>query len=70
EAIGAATVERYFRHGLEHQFREWHAAACPQILGIDEHFFTRRRPSRISELIKTFLPRLFYQLGITACPRF
>jgi transposase len=43
EAIGAATVERYFRYGLQHQFREWHAPTCPQILGIDEHFFTRRR---------------------------
>ena len=29
EAIGAATVERYFRYGLQRQFREWHAPACP-----------------------------------------
>jgi transposase len=43
EGIGAATVERYFRHGLERQFREWHPPRCPAVLGIDEHFFTRRR---------------------------
>jgi transposase len=42
EGIGAATVERYFRRGLQRQFREWHPPRCPQILGIDEHFFTRR----------------------------
>jgi len=43
EGIGAATVERYFRRGLERQFHQVHAANCPQVLGIDEHFFTRRK---------------------------
>jgi transposase len=43
EGIGAATVERYFRRGLQRQFGEWHSARCPQVLGIDEHFFTRRK---------------------------
>ena len=43
ENIGAATVERYFRKGLQRQFRQWHPSQCPQILGIDEHFFTRRK---------------------------
>jgi transposase len=43
EGIGAATVERYFRHGLQRQFAEWHPPRCPAVLGIDEHFFTRRR---------------------------
>ncbi len=43
EGIGAATVERYFRHGLQRQFAEWHPPRCPVVLGIDEHFFTRRR---------------------------
>jgi transposase len=43
EKIGAATVERYFRKGLQRQFKEWHPPRCPQILGIDEHFFTRRK---------------------------
>ncbi len=43
EGIGAATVERYFRRGLQRQFAEWHPPRCPQFLGIDEHFFTRRK---------------------------
>ena len=43
EGIGAATVERHFRHGLKRQFTEWHSPKCPPILGIDEHFFTRRK---------------------------
>ena len=43
EAIGAATVERYFRRGLKRQFLEWHPPRCPVALGIDEHFFTRRK---------------------------
>jgi transposase len=42
EGIGAATVERYFQRGLDRQFGEWHSPRCPQVLGIDEHFFTRR----------------------------
>jgi transposase len=43
EKIGAATVERYFRKGLKRSFKQWHPPECPQILGIDEHFFTRRK---------------------------
>jgi transposase len=43
EAIGAATVERYFRHGLQRQFSEHHSLRCPPVLGIDEHFFTRKK---------------------------
>jgi len=43
EGIGAATVERYFRHGLKRQFSETHARRCPSVLGIDEHFFTRKK---------------------------
>jgi len=43
EGIGAATVERYFERGLQRQFAEWHPQECPKILGIDEHFFTRKK---------------------------
>jgi transposase len=43
KGIGAATVERYFRHWLERQFAEWHPPRCPLVLGIDQHFFTRRK---------------------------
>ena len=43
EGIGAATVERYFQRGLQRQFAQLHPPRCPQVLGIDEHFFTRRK---------------------------
>ena len=43
EGIGAATVERYFRHGLQRQFSERYSYQCPSLLGIDEHFFSRRQ---------------------------
>ena len=43
KGIGAATVERYFQHGLQRQFAQWHPPRCPLVLGIDEHFFTRRK---------------------------
>ena len=43
EGIGAATVERYFQHGLQRQFSQWHPRRCPLVLGLDEHFFTRRK---------------------------
>jgi transposase len=43
ESIGAATVERYFLHGLQRQFAQRHSLRCPSVLGIDEHFFTRRK---------------------------
>ena len=43
ERIGAATVERYFERGLKRQFAEWHPPECPKVLGIDEHFFTRKK---------------------------
>jgi transposase len=43
ENIGAATVERYFQRRLQRQFQEIHPAACPVVLGIDEHFFTKRK---------------------------
>jgi transposase len=43
KGIGAATVERYFQHGLKRQFAQWHPSRCPSVLGIDEHFFTRRK---------------------------
>lgn len=43
EGIGAATVERYFQYFLRRKNAEFSGAACPRILGIDEHFFTRRQ---------------------------
>ena len=43
KGIGAATVQRYFLRHLQRRARQDHAAQCPQVLGIDEHFFTRKK---------------------------
>ena len=42
ERIGSATVERYCRHFLQRLVAERSGAPCPQVLGIDEHFFSRK----------------------------
>jgi transposase len=43
KGIGAATVQRYFLTHLRRRARQDHLFVCPQILGIDEHFFTRKK---------------------------
>jgi transposase len=43
KGIGAATVQRYFLRHLQRRARQDHPPVCPQILGIDEHFFTRKK---------------------------
>jgi transposase len=43
QRIGSATVERWFQHGLRRVAAERADAVCPRVLGIDEHFFTRRK---------------------------
>jgi transposase len=43
KGIGAATVQRYFLRRLQRRAKQDHAPACPQVLGIDEHFFTRKK---------------------------
>jgi transposase len=42
ERISAATVERWFAHDPRLQASEPASPLSPQILGIDEHFFTKR----------------------------
>jgi transposase len=42
EGIGSATVERWFLDFLQRLAAERQSAPCPRVLGIDEHFFTRR----------------------------
>ena len=42
ERISSATVERWFGDYLRRLAAERASPRCPQILGIDEHFFTRR----------------------------
>jgi transposase len=42
ERLGSATVERWTHDQLQLAVRERVDADCPRILGIDEHFFTRK----------------------------
>lgn len=40
--IGAATIERWYHDFIVYRVKELSARSCPKILGIDEHFFTRK----------------------------
>lgn len=41
--IGTATVERWFHELLDRKLTERSSAVCPRVLGIDEHFFSRKQ---------------------------
>lgn len=41
--ISPSTVERWYRHHIALRRSEMSNRPCPQVLGIDEHFFTRRK---------------------------
>lgn len=40
--IGSATVERWFHEHLELKERQFASQLCPVLLGIDEHFFSKK----------------------------
>jgi transposase len=42
-ALGQATVERWYRDFIRLEHLKTYGAACPAVLGIDEHFFTRKK---------------------------
>lgn len=41
--ISAATVERWYQHHIAQKRSEMAKRPCPRVLGIDEHFFTRKK---------------------------
>src|SRR5690606_13952139 len=41
--IGSATVERWYQPYVRRRVSELSGRSCPQLLGMDAHFFTRRR---------------------------
>lgn len=43
ERLSGGTIERWFGDYLRRLAAERRSAQCPRVLGIDEHFFTRRR---------------------------
>jgi len=42
QGIGGATVERWFHDFLRRELAERSGGACPRVLGIDEHFFSKK----------------------------
>lgn len=40
--LGSATIERWYHRFLKRKMAERQADPCPRVLGIDEHFFTRK----------------------------
>jgi len=40
--IGTATVERWYQDFVAYRVKELEGRSCPIVLGIDEHFFTRK----------------------------
>ncbi|MFC1478822.1 ISL3 family transposase, partial [Candidatus Margulisiibacteriota bacterium] len=42
-AIGSATVERWYHDFLARKVAEMKSRDCPRVLGIDEHFFSRKQ---------------------------
>lgn len=40
--IGVASVERYYQQMIEYKDKQYSNRLCPQVLGIDEHRFTRK----------------------------
>ena len=41
--ISATTVERWYQSHINQKYKEIVSRPCPQMLGIDEHFFTRKK---------------------------
>ena len=41
--ISPATVERWYQHHIAQKRSEMTNRPCPRVLGIDEHFFTRKK---------------------------
>ncbi len=41
--IGSATVERWYQSFVKQRVSELSGRSCPQVLGIDEHFFSRKK---------------------------
>ena len=42
-SMGSATIERWYQSYVKQRVSELSGRACPQVLGIDEHFFSRKR---------------------------
>lgn len=43
QQLGKSTVERWYQQQVIRKKQEWSNQQCPKILGIDEHFFSRKK---------------------------
>lgn len=41
--VGQATIERWYQSFVDYRLKELQGRPCPKILGIDEHFFSRKQ---------------------------
>jgi len=41
--VSSATVERWYQYHIKRRLSELSGRTCPRVLGIDEHFFTRKK---------------------------
>lgn len=42
-SIGVATIERWYQDLVKLEVNKFSAASCPKVMGIDEHFFTKKQ---------------------------
>ena len=42
-SIGVATVERWYQDFVGLEIKKYNSSACPKVMGIDEHFFTKKQ---------------------------
>jgi transposase len=65
--LGKATVERWYHQHYVLAYKEIEARPCPSVLGIDEHFFSKRqgyattlcdlRKHKIFDVVKGWSPK-------------
>jgi transposase len=41
--IGVATIERWYKDFVQLEINKFKSALCPKVMGIDEHFFTKKQ---------------------------
>ena len=55
-SVSPSTVERWYQDFVSYRVKELQGRACPTVLGIDEHFFTRKK-GYATTLVSKFLSK-------------
>ena len=58
--IGTATIERWYHDFLHLKIQESKHAHCPKVMGIDEHFFSRKK-GYVTTICNLYKNKVFYQ---------